>query len=129
MRVDPETDMPRSALGRCLTQSSTGARFFDNAGNELVQCPICLQWYDPSRGHCCNQSMPWPPMPVWPNGGPNYTFPPAQTSRNYKCPCGGEFNWPVMDLSGNNVCPFCGKVLEGFPKTVSAGGTSGGVKG
>ena len=33
--------------------------------------------------------------------------------RTYKCPCGGEFNNPVVRPNGS-FCPFCGKQMEGL---------------
>ena len=58
-------------------------------------CPHCGVWVPNGIYHYC--SIP-------------YSLP--STHRNYKCSCGGEFDYPESK-EGKYVCPFCGQEMKG----------------
>jgi DNA-directed RNA polymerase subunit RPC12/RpoP len=45
-------------------------------------------------------------------------FPKKEKIRNYKCTCGGEFNSPATNKTGQQACPFCGKTIEVKPMEI-----------
>ena len=66
----------------------------------MYQCQVCGQWVNGNTHNCSPYNSPYPLISI--------TYSP----RCYKCPCGGEFNYPVSK-NGKYYCPFCNKIMEG----------------